>query len=511
MAVFPGLQLNIRDSTCVHSRKSPPAQKIPHQHTYQSTQVSTRTRNADINSVTHEPADYSNSFGSTPRQFPVLQVLTNGEYDLVTFDPRGTGKTLPFQCIESEVEAAQTLLQTPLGNASDAAVGALWAQGKIVGQKCKAQLEETGELVGTAFTARDLMKVAEVLEEDGLLRYWGLSYGTALGATAAAMFPDRIEKMILDGVQNPHEYYHALANFQEWTGSDEVFSAMFTGCKAAPENCTLAQNDNTAAELEQRTWDLLDQLKREPLVVAGTALDYNLVKGSLQNALYGIDSWPGVTTILDLIFKNETAALVEAFTTSIGSSASESSLELLRPLNALHGIQCGDRTARASTLDEFLPAVEDLYNISRIYGDATVPSMAACAQWPYSAKERYEGDFQVKTKNPVLILGNTGDAYTPLVSAYNLSSSLEGSVVLEIDGYGHASTSVPSSCSWKHISAFWQSLTLPKNGTLCPAEAQPFQNVTWADVFAAANTSSAGTSKRGVHAASKIGFLGRQA
>jgi pimeloyl-ACP methyl ester carboxylesterase len=39
----------------------------------------------------------------------------------------------------------------------------------------------------------------------------GFSYGTTLGATAAAMFPDRIDKMILDAVQNVHEYYHAQA------------------------------------------------------------------------------------------------------------------------------------------------------------------------------------------------------------------------------------------------------------------------------------------------------------
>ena len=37
-----------------------------------------------------------------------------------------------------------------------------------------------------------------------------MSYGTGLGATIAAMFPDRIGKMILDGVLNPHEYWHSL-------------------------------------------------------------------------------------------------------------------------------------------------------------------------------------------------------------------------------------------------------------------------------------------------------------
>lgn len=38
----------------------------------------------------------------------------------------------------------------------------------------------------------------------------GLSYGTALGATVVSMFPDRMDKVILDGVINPHDFYHDL-------------------------------------------------------------------------------------------------------------------------------------------------------------------------------------------------------------------------------------------------------------------------------------------------------------
>ena len=35
----------------------------------------------------------------------------------------------------------------------------------------------------------------------------GFSYVTILGATVAAMFPDKIDRLVLDGVENPHLYY----------------------------------------------------------------------------------------------------------------------------------------------------------------------------------------------------------------------------------------------------------------------------------------------------------------
>lgn len=36
-------------------------------------------------------------------------------------------------------------------------------------------------------------EIIDALDEDGMLRYHGLSYGTQLGATFASMFPDRVD------------------------------------------------------------------------------------------------------------------------------------------------------------------------------------------------------------------------------------------------------------------------------------------------------------------------------
>ena len=59
------------------------------------------------------------------------------------------------------------------GNASEVQIGRQWARGAIDARLCKARAAKTGSLLSTAFVARDLMRVAEALEDDGLLRYWG--------------------------------------------------------------------------------------------------------------------------------------------------------------------------------------------------------------------------------------------------------------------------------------------------------------------------------------------------
>lgn len=417
---------------------------------------------------------------------PALLALTSGHYDLIAFDPRGTGNTLPFSCTDNDIEGDTMLSELILGNSSDVALGRLWTRGTINAELCFQKSKATGSLIGTAFVARDLISVVDALGEDGMLRYWGFSYGTTLGATVASMFPEKIDRMILDGVQNPHQYYNSPADFEEWSFSDNEFSGIFSSCVAAPDLCSLARENSTAAELEQSVWDLIDTVKYHPIALGSFMLDYNTLKAIIVLSMYTTFYWPALTTLLDMLLTGNTqGALAAALEILGGLGPTEEARQMFM---SVMGIHCADRTVRLSSFDDFLPVVNKLYNTSKIFGDVTPEITAICAQWKMKAQEIYDGDFKAKTKKPVLFIGNTGDGFTPLTSAYNVSSGFKDSVVLEVNGYGHSSLAVPSTCVLNVVTAYWLNGTLPELGTICQADTPPFSNTTltkrnaWGDI-----------------------------
>lgn len=335
-------------------------------------------------------------------------------------------------------------------NSSDTAPGQVWASQTTFATNCLLNAKDTGNLIGTAFVARDMMQIVNALNEDGLLRYWGFSYGTALGMTVAAMFPNRIDKIVLDGVLNPYEYY-AGTDVEEITDTDAVFSGFFSGCLANPSNCALSKDGATADELSQKVYSLLYELKYHPMVVGLDItigyIDYGVLKQSIKQALYSPSLWEPLSVVLhELLLGNATAALM--------ASADLYQGHTIFPNNgpdAIYGIRCSDSALRSKNISSLERLLDAFSARSRLYGDILSVQAVTCAQWPFVAKERYSGGWEVKTKNPVLFIGNTYDPFTPLVSAHNASSGFRDSVVLQHDGYG---VSYRSWC-W----SFWEVLS----------------------------------------------------
>lgn len=399
--------------------------------------------------------------GYAPRQ----SVITGGQHDLISWDPRGTGRTLRFSCWP-DTEGYATLGQK-LANSSDAAFGTLWAEGSAIAEQCYTQLNQTGDFVGMAFTARDMMQIVDALCEDGLLRYWGISGGTTLGSTVAALFPDRMDRVLLDGVMNSHQYWRGHET-EYVAGADDAFKGFISACIANPSTCALARN-RTVSSLTSDLRALFEQAKYRPLHLGPTVLDYSLVKGYIFSLLYRPNSWPTLAIAINALMTGDVVALGEIF----GATEPIPSQD-----QAVLGIRCGDTVSRATAADELLPVLDEFWAQSEWFGDMNFGYYTmACTRWKFQAKERYLGNFNVSTRSPLLFIGSPYDPVTPLVSAVNMSLSFQNAFVVQHNGYGHTTLPDASNCTNNIIQSFFTEGKLPKNGTKCEPNNPLFANI----------------------------------
>ena len=131
-----------------------------------------------------------------------LDTLGGGRFDLVSWDPRGTGESTHTRCFAND--RAQATFWGPDWSVPTTRRESLRYLPKAVAfvKRCVAL---SGRLLAhdsTADTVRDLDYLRRLVG-DRRLNYQGLSYGTFIGETYANMFPRRVRAMVLNGVIDP--------------------------------------------------------------------------------------------------------------------------------------------------------------------------------------------------------------------------------------------------------------------------------------------------------------------
>ena len=74
----------------------------------------------------------------------------------------------------------------------------------------------------------------------------------------------------------------------------------------------------------------------------------------------------------------------------------------------------------------------------------------------------------------MLIVGNRFDPASRYQGAVTLSRLLPRSRLLTLDGWGHTSAVLPSSCIAGHVNRYLLTTRLPPPGTVCPPDLVPF-------------------------------------
>lgn len=397
------------------------------------------------------------------------------QWNLLSWDPRGTGNTIPFICNTTAPGAGAT---TPLSkrdeelvlasaNLTDVFLRGGWEVMGAVATTCAEQVDSSAELIGSAFSARDMMQIVDALGEDGLLRYYGWSYGTALGSYAAAMFPERIERMVLDGNVNPQDY--AAGHYGKFLDkTDESLAAFVQACFDVKDDCGLY------AKLQpESVQDIYDTVNK---VLAPMALNvtsspetfamYAGIKTTLLEPLYFPHTWAS--------FGNTVAKLLDMTEAPPAAAATPAPASYGTAQNALIGIRASDATFIANSSDEYLARAQYQSTVSPGFSDVLYTALWTSAQWKIPAKERYWGDFRTTTKNPILYINGETDPVTPLVNAQDASQLFADSAVLAHTGQGHGIFVHPSRCVHERVNAYFRDGSLPANDTVC----QPDESIT---------------------------------
>ncbi|MGH3242080.1 MAG: alpha/beta hydrolase [Spirillospora sp.] len=332
-------------------------------------------------------------------------------YDLVSFDPRGVGATIPVKCGEGRAYGG--------------------------GDGCEKYSGRVLPYVGTSQTARD-MDLMRYLLGDQKLHYLGVSYGTRIGGVYAHLFPKNVGRLVLEAPIDP-TLNHLESDLGQARAAQFAFDRFARQCATTYTDCPLGRDPEQA---NQRVIDLLSKLEKKPAPTGGDEkLDDSLAAHAIADFLgLGEQRWRPLAEALTAVMKRGDGS--ELFTGGDGSvpqsrPRGKAPGETNAP--AFASITCADSNVRPgfTGLEEMIKRVEAA---SPVFGGTWSKTVYLCYEWPFKG-ERANPDVSADGAAPVLVVANTGDPTTPYEGAERMADELgEGvGVLLTVRDEGHGS------------------------------------------------------------------------
>ncbi|KAJ6509651.1 Alpha/Beta hydrolase protein [Mycena vulgaris] len=413
-----------------------------------------------------------------------MQVVVGNQYDIVGFDPRGVSYSTPVASFfKTDAERAlwnAGAVHTSLNTSSDS-IPHDWARAHVLGQLA-AQRDASGILryMTTDNVARDMLRITQKFGCEKL-QYYGISYGSILGATFAALFPDKVGRILIDGVLDAEAWFSANLTI-EATDTDKVLQTFFDSCAAAgPEACAFYAP--TPAAIADRLTALTASIRAQPVpVVTPTAygiVDYALLRNALFTSFY-------VPYILFAPLAAGLAALEAGDGTILFSimqtappfecDCSNSTVPFhLNNGEAVVAIQCGDAVEVTDSIEELRTFYDKAAQTSEFVEFLVGANRVSCDGWQVYREDRFKGPVAAaNTSFPILMLTTSADPVAPKAAALKTLAGFPGSVLFTQDSPGHASITAPSLCTSTYFRQYFQNGTLPPPDTVCPVDAELF-------------------------------------
>ena len=369
-----------------------------------------------------------------------------GRFDVVGWDPRGVGGSVPSGCRD---EARHFHLVDPAPD-SAAEQAELDAAARTLAEACVANLGAAVGHIGTMDTVRDMDAIRRALGTE-TISFLGFSYGTRLGLLYADMFGERLRAAVLDGVVDPSLGGAELAVGQ-MVGFTRAIEAMFAWCRS-DRSCAVTDDP-------EETYDrLLVRIDAEPMRDSAERVVLGPARAILAAVMasYSSELWPEFFDGLAAAVNGDGTllGLLGEFYTDLGD------------LGAFVSVVCTDGgAADRAELDAF---TEALVAVAGDFGRASAVSGLPCEHWPVVAGTLPVGPIAAPDAPPILVVGNRGDNATPYEWAASVSRQLASGVLVSYDGNDHTSYGL-SRCVTAVADEYLVDLVVPSGDVDCPAE-----------------------------------------
>ncbi|MFE2260491.1 alpha/beta hydrolase [Streptomyces griseosporeus] len=379
-------------------------------------------------------------------------------YDLVSFDPRGVGRSAPVECeSDQQLDAYFQQDATPDDSAERTK---LLDNTRQFNAACEKNSERILPHVRTTDAARDLDLMREVLGDDKLY-YFGISYGTELGGVYAHLFPKNVGRAVFDAVvdptQNPEQgslgqakgFQLALDNFAE-------------DCTSKEELCPVGDSPQ---DVKDRIAQLLKDLDRKPIPgIFPRQLTQTAATNGIAQALYSKEFWQYLTEGLQEAYDGDGRILM-SLSDSMNGRNENGEYSNIAAANV--SINCADDKPRYSA-DYVERKLPEFRAASPLFGDFLAWGMVSCTDWAVPGAADHP-DVSAPGSAPILVVGNTGDPATPYEGARRMVEALGKGVGVELTykGQGHGSYDSKNKCVQGAVNGYLLNGKVPAAGTVC--------------------------------------------
>ena len=372
-------------------------------------------------------------------------------FDIIAWDPRGTGESTPaVDCVDTYDEYFG--LDSPPDN--DEEIQALIDASQQFNDECLARSGEILPYISTEASARDMNSIRLALGE-AKISYLGFSYGSELGATWTTLFPDTVRAAVLDGAVDPDSNSTDEGKSQA-KGFEQQLTAFLEQCSARV-SCKFHNKGNAEAAFDK----LIADLDANPLVVSSdrTPVTQGVAYTAIAQAMYSDFYWPQLEAALKSAQLGDGSGLLSLYDQYFqrqddGTYGNE--------LEAFLSISCLDDPG-ATSVEEVNSKVDEFVAIAPRLG-ANFAYGYSCALWPIPPAPRVE--ITGKGAGPIVVVGTTGDAATPLESTRKMAKKLEQGILIVVSANQHTGYGA-NACVTKAVDGYLIDLVVPQNELTC--------------------------------------------